>query len=78
MEPWRADGRSKWRRGGLKWRPGGSVGQRLQIRITLMRSRIRIRIEVNETGSTKDQSIYLRTEQIGLLLGPSSKENIKI
>jgi hypothetical protein len=25
MEPWRAEGRSKWRRGGLKWRPGGSA-----------------------------------------------------
>ncbi len=41
MEPWRADRRSKCRRGGLKWRPRGS-----QMRITLMRSRIRIRIEV--------------------------------
>jgi hypothetical protein len=56
MEPWRPDGSSKWRRGGLKWRhgglkwrPGGSVGQRSQIRVTMMRSRIRIwiRTEVN-------------------------------
>ncbi len=28
------------------WRPGGSVGQWSQIRIPLMKSRIRIRIEV--------------------------------
>jgi hypothetical protein len=39
-------GRSKWRRGGSIWKPGGSVGQGSQICIPLLRSRIRIRIEV--------------------------------
>ncbi len=38
-------GSSKWRRGGSQWKPGGWVGQWSQIRITLMRSRIRINIE---------------------------------
>jgi hypothetical protein len=38
-------GRSQWRPGGSKWSPGGSVDQWSQIAITLMRSRIRIRIE---------------------------------
>jgi hypothetical protein len=30
-------GRSQWRRGGSKWNPIGSVDNRSQIRITLMR-----------------------------------------
>jgi hypothetical protein len=38
--------RSKWRRVGSKCRPGGSVGQWSQIRITLMKTRIRIRIRI--------------------------------
>jgi hypothetical protein len=39
--------RSQWRRGGIKWNPGRSVDQWWsQIRITLMRSRIQIRIQV--------------------------------
>ena len=38
----------KWRRGGFKWRPVGSVGQWLKICITLI-SRIRIRIEVKSS-----------------------------
>jgi hypothetical protein len=37
---------SQWRRGGLKWSREGSVDQRSQIPIALIRSRIRIRIEV--------------------------------
>ncbi len=38
-------GRSQWRRGGSIWSPGVSVDQWSQIRIILMRSRIRIRIK---------------------------------
>ncbi len=42
----RSKGGSKLGRDGSKWRPGGSVGQWPQTRITLIRSRIQIRIEV--------------------------------
>jgi hypothetical protein len=39
-------GRSKWRYGGAKWSFQGPVDQWSQIRITLIRSRIRIRNNV--------------------------------
>jgi hypothetical protein len=41
-----AHGCSKWRRGGLKWSPEGYVDPNVADRITLMKSRIRIRINM--------------------------------
>ncbi len=64
-------GRSKWKRRGSKWRPGGgSVGQWSQICITLMRSRIRIRNRIEGQHLSKkdpDRVKVMRIRNTGFI-----------
>jgi hypothetical protein len=59
---WRR-GRSEWIRGGSKWSPGGSVGQGSQIIITLMMSKIRIRIKMRCRIQIRGKVTWIRNPE---------------